>query len=1645
MSSSGQPLTLKQKLKLWERSPLFTTRIVLRCGICYTVLLIIIAAFILLSGTDVVEFSVQYDANAVCGDNIKIDGDGVYRDRTCATVNSGALSSVGEQTTIEEIEIELAADMTGPIFVYTEYEGFHQNHIRFIRSAQGFNSYRQLRTGDCMKYQKDRTSCEDKEYSYFLGKNEYQDAVYRLWHPKSIGSSALGCWLWWSEQSTQCLIEGGSGAACDIEPHLKNRVYYPCGLGPKAWTQGRDTYAVQGHRIGMKAEDIAFSNDYEGQFRNLNPDGVFDPSKNQNKDYKPNFPPGSTFKDVLNMHFLRHHPPVVCDNDPLGLVHPDLDQNTGDPKCSNYDQFDFDATKNGADCQYSGVSNKINPVDGTKISCSNRIPNEAGWGIENSHFMNWMRLSALTTFRKLYGKIDGNWKKGDRKKIFIANRMNMLNLAGPDSEVKKRIVFTTMSSYGGLNGNTVGILILIVGLIAMIGTGLIWFKHSQNPRPLESVHQLAWGGFRSSDQDGGHSDDHVPVVAEKGDDSPTQSALMRAFKKKPVDRTMIPRMSPAYVPQVFRAPSKDNPGSYNERNGIRTTKFRATILHWLPMSLFYQFRRAANQYFLLITVLTAMPFSPKMLAPRVGTLAFVLLWTAVKDRFEDYQREKSDRAENTRRVQVLKKQGSATQQSVESSPVAKLMAGFINFESKCYAVSYRMFCCCCWSAEPVEQSKDEKGIDANEITPGDGGGIEGSYWEPCEWQNVRTSDIVKVAKNEMFPADIVILATSNGSDGHCFIDTKNLDGETNLKYKVAAHAIIGSGEKSGDEGFAGLEINVEAPHENMNGFKGSFAFGKSEDKKPLFLDNIVLRGCALRNTDWVVGFVCYTGNDTKVMLNSRDAPAKVPHMQHVLNILLRGLFISLGIAVIVCVIGSCIWEGDNKKATFYLQQSGATKGRTDTAGEFIDVDILTVLVKTAIYIVTFSHLIPMSLYVAVEITKLTLIYFILVDPTMVCPETGQSALPRNSDLVEELGQVEIIFSDKTGTLTCNKMEFVRGSVAELVLGPPNNDALKKAREKQKNDSEKGYDLHGDLTGYNHMFTKDVDPGVKKAMLDYHLLLAVCHAVLIDPESKMYQGASPDEVALVRGAAQCGVVLEDVQFGEIKIRLADGTMREYSLKEVMEFDSDRKRMSVVVHNKTENTIELLLKGADMMVLQRLKQDANGQPDGFPAPNCKNHEHLQAFSSEGLRTLIAAKKTLKILDDPEKNKNLMERNNGFDYDVWAKKYKDATIDLQDREAKLAECGEEIEVDLDYVGITAVEDLLQDGVPETIELLKQAGLRVWVLTGDKVETAIDIGYSCALLKKEGMKLLRLVNLIDVEKIKPALESAIQTIEEEHRKGLQVGMAMDGFSMTTLTSSGASGDLQKLFFDVVMNVDAVICCRVAPKQKAYVVKTVQKHRPSLITLSVGDGANDVAMIQEAHVGVGIRGVEGTQAVQASDFAVSQFRFLQGLLLDHGRAAYRRVATFICYYFYKNIALVASDLMWAPLHGFSGQIVFPSWYTTNYNALWTSWPCIFAFSLDRDVSPTIARANAYLYAAGPANVYFNAKIFFSWVGLAFWHGSIAFWIPFLAYGADSMNSDGIVGGFWWASVLCFTVIITVVASKLLIITLSWRDRKSVV
>lgn len=247
----------------------------------------------------------------------------------------------------------------------------------------------------------------------------------------------------------------------------------------------------------------------------------------------------------------------------------------------------------------------------------------------------------------------------------------------------------------------------------------------------------------------------------------------------------------------------------------------------------------------------------------------------------------------------------------------------------------------------------------------------------------------------------------------------------------------------------------------------------------------------------------------------------------------------------------------------------------------------------------------------------------------------------------------------------------------------------------------------------------------------------------------------------------------------------------------------------------------------------------------------------------------------------------------------------------------------------------------------------------------------------------------------------------------------------------------LRNKFFSFALYARSVVCCRVSPKQKASIVK-LAKYKKGSISLSIGDGANDVPMIMEANVGVGIRGKEGTQAVRAADYAISQFEFLKHLILIHGRLGYRRVAWVICYYFYKNVLLVFTEIYFAFYCGFSGQIFFADWLPMLYNALWTSLTCLFAFSFERDVMKESFKI-PQLYEMGQKRQYFSYMIFWKWILLSIYHGIIIFFGCNFGF-SGVITSDGKTDGLWFASTTAFSCIIHLVTLKLVIelIFLNW-------
>lgn len=849
-----------------------------------------------------------------------------------------------------------------------------------------------------------------------------------------------------------------------------------------------------------------------------------------------------------------------------------------------------------------------------------------------------------------------------------------------------------------------------------------------------------------------------------------------------------------------------------------------------------------------------------------------------------------------------------------------------------------------------------------------------------ESEQIKVGDIIKILENESFPADLLMLGNSHNK-GIAFVNTMNLDGETNLKEKILAHGLL---QINDEKGLKDLSIELQVDNPDMSLVKWNCKVNINGEIEALSLKQLLLRGCVLKNTDWVYGCAVYTGEDSKIVMNSKKPPTKISNIQKQMNHILISVFL---LQIAICFIYAGIgqdWLENNEDA------------------EYIDlpkIDGSSFILKVLTYWINYSHMIPISLYVALEIIKLLLANFIKNDIQMYNSENDRAANCRASDLIEELGQVQFIFSDKTGTLTCNEMVFRKCGINSKVYGH-SQKAIKE------------------------------DPAIRSILADtynpeypslhtYFLMLALCNSVFPAKHegNLIYQASSPDELALVEAAKSVGFTLIERSEGKLYIE-AQGAKEAWELLTEIPFNSDRKRMSVILRECKTGRIVLFTKGADSNMLGLLR----------PYNIKKIHEDLNSFATEGLRTLVYGYKELK----------------SSDYESWAQVWKNIQIGKNAEKDKLLDNhGALLEIGLDYVGTSAIEDKLQNGVPETIKILLEASIRVWVLTGDKEETAIEIAKSCNLIQPN-MEISEIFTE-SIETTKSRIKELIKyflieknsDFNELEKKKLQMkkslALVINGSALAFVLENEK---LKKKFFKLGFISSSCICCRVSPSQKMNVVKLASTYG-KWISLAIGDGANDVSMIQEANIGVGIAGKEGTQAVQAADFTFCEFKCLQRLLLIHGRYAYFRISLFILYYFYKNFISVFTEFWFALFNGFSGQIFFLDWLPSLYNSFWTSWPCLTFFTLERDIDPKTSLNYPCLYSAGQKSAYFNIKIFWKWIILAFFSACWLFWLPVLACDRG-VGAAGHEPALFWVSTISFIMLIHTVNLKLLLVSFFW-------
>jgi phospholipid-translocating P-type ATPase (flippase) len=1130
-------------------------------------------------------------------------------------------------------------------------------------------------------------------------------------------------------------------------------------------------------------------------------------------------------------------------------------------------------------------------------------------------------------------------------------------------------------------------------------------------------------------------------------------------------------------------PKKNKLKYHYPNNTITTSKY--TWYNFLPLTLILQFKRYANIYFLVTMIIQCIPIiSP--LNPITAILPFIIVLAVsiFREGLEDCRRHSEDAKEN-------------------AAPTYKY-----NYMNQKY--------------------------------------------EATESRYLEVGDVILIKNNSIIPADCLLLYCANISK-IAYVMTSNLDGEKNLKPRYCHPQIYRALNQSHLYFSMSGKLKYNHPDADLTKFNGSLFLTSHTPSIKLDVKHVIYKGTMLANTKFAIAMVVYTGKETKIVMNSQKCPPKTSHLERTVNKLIIVIFI---IQISFCIILSGLnswWYGKyDEDNSWYLNLSDWLTNRHFSG--FISFWTFLLLLNT---------MIPISLIVTIEVVKYSQAFLMNWDVEMYSFIKERFSQCNSCSLNEELGQIKYIFSDKTGTLTANKLEFTACAIGNELFGMSeeellNTDGKTLAKRKEilkpKNDPDnantnkaipivytfpdielKQYSTgnkQGDsfsiqlssLSGKTTLpisNTKDIvdlflsclclnhscfvektpKPGVNvqepklqrittKTSLERagtnqlkEKLESVMSLNLVENYDKYlisYLGENPDEIILVDTAKRLGYVylggdetMTNIRINsELNGNVVSGRNQKWTILKTIKFTSARGKMSVICRLDNGN-IMLFCKGGNTKIIPALTEE---QP--FYE---KINERSLKFSEMGLRVLWIA---VKVLDEDE-------------YFDWKGKFDEIPSEDENSQNRLIS---EIEKGMTLIGCTAVEDNLQDKVPDTIKDLQTAGVNIWVLTGDNLPTAKNITISCKLLPPN-MELYEIYEDIDKykkfvnsmgnnddnvftnEKIQKANQS-IQDFEKKYPevykeinqiqgigykkavllvgleqmliyynkrettnkhtlRGILIESAMLNLVLPHQDHKESKYYLHPLthrFLDLTLNSQAVVCCRVSPMQKALVVRMIKSNIENAITLAIGDGANDVSMIQEADVGVGIFGEEGTQAALSSDYAIGEFKHLRKLILFHGRLNYMRIAEMITYFFFKNFLFTLPQFFFAFYSGFSGQTIFDDWFVSFFNLIFTCLPLLFKALFDQDINDNdgtfVSEHIPYTYYTGRENIMFNCTEFAkNLIHAAVFSVLVFFCTEYMLHYTISLNEDGEIADFWIVANTMYTCIIFIVDYKLLVNT----------
>ena len=962
---------------------------------------------------------------------------------------------------------------------------------------------------------------------------------------------------------------------------------------------------------------------------------------------------------------------------------------------------------------------------------------------------------------------------------------------------------------------------------------------------------------------------------------------------------------------VFRNP-KENVTNWSNKE----ENHKYSILFFLPVVIFNQFRQFGNFFYLIMSVSQFFPiFKVGFIFTYISPLCIVVFFSMLKELIDDIKRRLQDKRINSTQITTLK-------------------------------------------------LDVDHGFDVLKV-------------KKCA-ADLKIGDIIELEKDSRVPADLIVLKTFNESeDNQAFIRTDQLDGETDWKLRKAPGLTQEKSER--DLVFMNGYIQYEPPSKLIYNFEGVLKYQNDQgvmQKEPLNLENTMWASTVVASQK-IIGIVIYTGKETRAQMNSSTPKLKIGILDQELNTINIYLFvIMVFLSGLLASLKGFQWS---MFITFFR------------------------------FIVLFCAIIPIALRVNLDVSKTWFSYVISNDKSI--PET----IARNSTIPEELGRIAYVFSDKTGTLTKNEMIFKKISMENEQYGEDNFEELKniltdecqhcdaplldlynilKYNKNGLNDSNNNSDLSNSASSNDNIIdtnsvssndTNLINTGKKstkrirrernKIVRDTITAMVLCNNVT--PTDTGYQASSPDEVALVKFADTLNMHLSHRTDKEIKVKDPANNMEEFEVLANFPFSSETKRMGIILKSKKYGHIIYYLKGAENVMMKFVKKEYIG----YIKENAEN------LAVKGLRTLVL---TQKLISQAE-------------FDKWNEEYNEAITSMDDRKGKIAKVVSKLENNMDFLCVTGVEDLLQDDVATTIENLRNAGMKVWMLTGDKVETATCISISAGI-KAKNQKIFTITydDLTDEYGKKENDNNRLAKLRklfEEYNKKIQTEphlFIIDGDSLDL-----ALKNCESEFFHTSMQALSVVCCRCSPTQKRIIVKTIKKYTDAR-TAAVGDGGNDVAMIQEADMGIGIVGKEGLQASLAADYSIKEFKTLSILLLWWGRIAYKNTSTVANFVIHRGLIISFNQFIFSLMFYYNAVALYNGMLCFGYSTVFTSFPSI-TILLDRDVDKDKVLKFPSLYKVLLKGRELNFKNFLWWLFKSVFQSAVLMFGAILIFGKQKV------------------------------------------